>query len=517
MGRNTSDILAGRSMAVLALVTAAALLLPIVAAPFPPLHDYPFHLARADALAALAGQVGHPTPYRLGSFLLPNVGMDVLSLALTAVLPPAVAGRVFLGLVLLIQLGGVAALYRAVHGSWSPWPLLAGFVLYNWIFLYGFLSYLLGLGVMLWAAAAWIGMAGAGWPARLGVALAFSIALLFCHLVAFGLFGVLVGGLALHEAWTRRADRADALRHLLLPALPLLITLLVFFVLSPTAGEVRQPIAYHAWSGWKPLLARRVLLGSNPMLDLATLGPVALLVGGLALSRRVTLAPALRLPLAALVLTFVAMPFALFGSLFADARLPIAIVLVAIAATGLRNVSPRATLLGAGAIALLLTVRGVVIAQSWQQESRLIERHLAAFATLPPGSTLWAATAAPYPGLAYTSDAELDLWHPPLKHVASLAALDSDVFVPSSFADPFKQPIAVPPELAAAKRLQDDNPFKTPTAEALAEVVTRIRAVPLPGPSFLLLSYPAHLRGPIPPGLIEIERDPLFVLLRVEQ
>ena len=30
MGRNTSDILAGRSVAVLALVTAAALLLPIV-------------------------------------------------------------------------------------------------------------------------------------------------------------------------------------------------------------------------------------------------------------------------------------------------------------------------------------------------------------------------------------------------------------------------------------------------------------------------------------------------------
>ena len=96
-------------MAALALVVAAAVLLPILAAPLPPLHDYPFHLARVDALAALAGQVGHPTPYRLGSFLLPNVGMDVLSLGLTAALPPAIAGRVFLAFLLLTLLSGTAA------------------------------------------------------------------------------------------------------------------------------------------------------------------------------------------------------------------------------------------------------------------------------------------------------------------------------------------------------------------------------------------------------------------------
>ena len=70
----------------------------------PPLHDYPFHLARADALVALLGQVNHATPYQLGSFLLPNVAMDVVTLALTWVLLSPVAGRVFLA---LVQIGAL--------------------------------------------------------------------------------------------------------------------------------------------------------------------------------------------------------------------------------------------------------------------------------------------------------------------------------------------------------------------------------------------------------------------------
>lgn len=81
------------------------------------MHDYPFHLARAEALAALMGQVDRGTVYRLGSFLLPNEAMDVVTLALTAVLPVEVAGRVFLGLVQALLLGGVVALHRAQPGG----------------------------------------------------------------------------------------------------------------------------------------------------------------------------------------------------------------------------------------------------------------------------------------------------------------------------------------------------------------------------------------------------------------
>ena len=128
---------------------------------------------------------------------------------------------------------------------------------------------------MLWAVAAWLAMADAGRGRRLAVGVVAAVVLLFCHLVAFGLFAVVLGGLALHDALTQ--PRAGVVGRLFLPTLPVLVGLVLFVTLSPTAGEVRQPVAYHDWWGWKPLMAWRSLLSEQPGLDAATLGPVALL------------------------------------------------------------------------------------------------------------------------------------------------------------------------------------------------------------------------------------------------
>lgn len=524
MERDTAETGSGLGVAGLTLVAAVLVLVPLLAVAVPPLHDYPFHLARADALAALLGQVDHATPYQLGSFLLPNVAMDVVMLGLTSVLRPMIAGRVFLGLELLLLLGGAMALHRALHGRASPWPLLAALFLYNWVFLFGFTNYLFGVGVMLWGVAAWVAMSGSGWPARLGVALVFSIVLLLSHLVAFGLFGVMLAGLALHDTWLHRREGWPAFIRLVLPTLPLMTALLLFVALSPTAGEARQPIQSHGWIGWKPLMVRRALLSSEPWLDWLTLAPVAGMALALVVARRIRMAGAMTLPLVLLVVTFMLMPFGLFGSLFADMRLPLVILLAAIAATDVRRVPSRAAMLVAALLLALLAVRSGAIARSWIAEMPVFARHEAAFALVPPGSVLWAATAAPYPSFFYGSDAELALWHPPLKHVVSLASVGRDVFVPATFADPFKQPIAVPAALAAAKTLQFDNPFKTPTAAALAERADAIRALRASGhigwgaadQDYLLLSYPDRMQGALPPGLAVVVRDPLFLLLRLE-
>ena len=105
----------------------------------------------------------------------------------------------------------------------------------------------------------------------------------------------------------------------------------------------------------------------------------------------------------------------------------------------------------------------------------LIAEYEAAFDKLPPGATFYAASAEPYPKLAWETPAELARWHPPLKHIVSLASIGRDIFVAATWADRYQQPIEVLPGDAAAKQVQGDNPFLTPTAEKLADVVTRIR------------------------------------------
>lgn len=513
--------MASRGVYLLALGVGLAVVLPLLVVVYPPLHDYPFHLARADALAALAGQVGHGTPYEAGSFALANVAMDVVTLGLTAVMAPVVAGRVFLGLTLLVMLGGVVALHRVLHGRVSPWPWMAGFFLYNWIFLFGFTNYLFGVGMMLWSVAAWLALAR-GWVGwRLAAGCVAAVVLLFCHLSAFGVFAVVVGGLALGEVgerW-REARRLDV-GPLVVAAVPVVVAVGVFAAISPTAGDAGAPLAYHPWIGWKPLVAYRGVLGSIPWLDAVTIGPVVVVVAGLALGRRVGLAREMVVPLGLMAASFVVMPYGLFGSLYGDARLPIAILLLAIAATDVRAGAVRG--LGVAVVAVLvglLWVRGGVIAAQWRRTEPVIGGMVAAFAGLPAGSILYAATAEPYPSLAYRDAAELARWDPPLKHVASLASVGRAVFVPSTWADPAKQPIAVPSALMAAKRAQGDNPFQTRDGVALAgavEVIRGARAAGTDGAAYLLLLHPTLLAGAVPPGLRAVGDGEGFALFAVE-
>jgi hypothetical protein len=144
--------------AVLVSVVLLIVLMPLILCVVPPLHDYPFHLARADILASMNGSRFLQAHYQQGSFLLPNVGMDVVMIPLTRSMPIMLAGRVFLGIVVIVMLTGTIALHASLHRRLSPWPLLAGFFLYNWIFMYGFLNYVLGVGLMLWATAGWIAL-----------------------------------------------------------------------------------------------------------------------------------------------------------------------------------------------------------------------------------------------------------------------------------------------------------------------------------------------------------------------
>ena len=503
-----------------------AVLAPLVMTTVPPLHDYPFHLARADILASLPASAFLRAHYEQGSFLLPNVGMDVVMVPLTRLLRILVAGRVMLGLTLISMLTGTIALHAALHRRLSAWPLVSGFFMYNWIFLYGFLNYLLGVGLMLWATAGWVMLREreVGW--RLAWATVMAIALVFCHLAAFGLFAIVIAATELQRAaGALRTSRWAMLRGLALSGLPFAIALAVFIAISPAAGEAREAMAYHGGPGWKPLVAYRSLLTTIDWLDILTLSPLLAIIVLLALRHRLRLALPMAAPLCLLVLAFAVMPFYLFGGEVVDARLPIAILLVAIASTSVVGLKRRTRWwIGLSALTLL-SVRSVAIARDWIDSDARIAAFTEAFRLVPDGSTLYAATAGLYPSIDYRDAAGLALWHPPLKHVVSLASLGRDVFVPSTWSDPFQQPIHVVASVAPIKNLQGSNPFKTPSAAELDAVVRqigelRVELASKPGMTisprdYLLLLYPDRFQGDLPPGSQVIARSADFVLLQL--
>ena len=137
---------------------------------------------------------------------------------------------------------------------------------------------------------------------------------------------------------------------------------------------------------------------------------------------------------------------------------------MAIASTSLSTagLSARTTrLIGLCAFGLL-AARSADITRDWLEADTRLEPVVEAFRQLPDGATLYAATAAPYPSLDYGDAAGLALWHPPLKHVAALASLGRDIFVPSTWSNPFTQPLRVVPRLTPIKDFHGEVPLKTP-------------------------------------------------------
>ncbi len=73
-------------------------------------------------------------------------------------------------------------------------PLAAGVLIYNEVLLVGVMNYIFGIGLALWALAAWIALRDRNSSWGIVVSTLFVIALFFCHLFAVGLYGLGLAG-----------------------------------------------------------------------------------------------------------------------------------------------------------------------------------------------------------------------------------------------------------------------------------------------------------------------------------
>src|SRR6266852_3897218 len=172
------------------LILAAALLAPIWSAAFPPLLDYPNHLARSFVLAHLHDPVfTFSRFYRADWGAYPYLGMDASLAVLGRVFPIETAGRVFLSLCALTLPAAAWFFLRQANpgeDSTAFWTLL---VAGNVFFLQGFLNFDLSLAAGFLALGLWL-----RWLAKKSIArwiaaiVAFTL-VYFAHLLGFAIAG----------------------------------------------------------------------------------------------------------------------------------------------------------------------------------------------------------------------------------------------------------------------------------------------------------------------------------------
>jgi len=322
--------------------------IPILTQPLPPIEDYVNHLARMHVIASVGSDPDLARFYEINWQIVPNLMMDLIVPTLAQLMGIYKAGQVFTVMAFALILSGTFVLNRALFGRWSLVPLAAAPLLYNYLFLIGVMNYMFGIGLVLWATAAWIALRERAWPWRMAVSAAFAIALFFCHLFALGVYGLALLAIELGRLWSRRSE--PLMPRLIdfcatgLPFVPVLLMLLA----SPTWGLSGK----NSWDSIGKIDGLKYVV--EVYSDTVAFMLIGAFAVGIVWSLRHRLLRFHQVGLMLLAVggaAYMALPRMMFATYMADQRLPIAWVFLVIACI---DVEMRHRLVRRGFLALLL-------------------------------------------------------------------------------------------------------------------------------------------------------------------
>ena len=473
-----------------AIISAIPLLLYAPA----PLEDWPNHLSRVAILHdMLHGPSAWSAYYQIGTFLLPNVALDVGLLGLMHLgVGIDAASTFFLVLVYGLFISG-ACLLASAFKAFDPSKILLAVVLFysNPLF-FGFVNYVIGVAFLSLFVAFWLSARNTFVKALFAIAGA--VVTFFCHIVSAGVFVAILGCIDLVRIIQSRSHWRPQSANLTSSLAAAVVGLL--FCLSPfssvdyggsfwvNSGSFGPVIGFLLWKAEQII---RIIGGAGALHDLSIgLGMAVFLV-------ILAMVAAMRMPLTAIAavgalwLLFAIAPESTGGGSFLDSRLPLIPLMLMVCAARFSWRSWRGRNLAIGTLASLCLVRTITIVQAWEIGHDVLTRYADEVKTLAPGSVIISARGSEFVPWR-------EWWLPPLAAWASFAARQG-LFVPSVFADGTQQPLVLK---SAYRPFADVMPMYTPAQ--FSQATDRIHGLcgQIANPVYLLIVYPTPAMQTLP-------------------
>jgi hypothetical protein len=400
---------------------------PLFLVTFPPFLDYYSHLARVHITASIGA---FSEFYAVNEITPPNVALDVIVGALQKIVPLETAGWLFIVSIPLIQFSGLWMLNRTLHGRQAVpiGPLLGSLIVYNSVLTMGFLSYLFGLGLMLWMFWLWLLVRERSAWIAVTAGTAATLVLYFAHIIVLGLYGIVVFG---YELQRLLEDRKKAVRErsffFLRSGIPFLPPALLY--VTSFHGDM-QLVQYsqNYLLGKLHAIIGILSTGSSPLI-LSVAGPA--IVGALAMSLgRAKFSSSMILPVTMLTLMFLVAPTTLGDGRYFEDRLVLPIALLICACVHVEFRDRGRALAVMGALLAVLAIRGVDLSRDFMRFDAEVRRSLQLFERIEPRSTVAVAIDTTHPEYSWSARGRAN-WH-----VASLAALKAPIFVATTHAQP---------------------------------------------------------------------------------
>jgi hypothetical protein len=493
------------TIAALFVVLIAIASIPVLTHTLPPLSDYINHLGRTYVINHAGSDPDLARFYFTNWQVLPNLMIDVAMLVLAPFMDIYRAGQVFTIAAFVAILSGTLALNRALFGYWSALPLAAAPLLYNGVLLVGVMNYVFGIGLALWAFAAWVALREKFWPLRLVVSTLFAVTLFFCHLYVVGVYGLVVLAFELHRMWERRTEPfVPKLVEFASAGIPFLFVIALLSV-SPTLRSVNEYYwtangkidglfmavdvyyAAVAFALMASILAAVVWASRYGMLRFHPVGWMVLAVGAV---------------------VYLAMPRELFAAHMADQRLPIALAFVLIACVQVEFRHPLVRRGFAAMLVVLLAARVIEVQVVWDRLGVVSAAFSRSVGLIERGARVLVVHGDRASG-DDVSDFEL-------VHAASLATIERSALVSTTFTVKGKQVLRVRDNYKRYVETEDRTPPTVPyfVQAAHKDMPYFFANWPLHF-DYVYILFTKHGANPDPTDLKQLVDGPSFQLYRV--
>lgn len=409
---------------VLALVLIGSVL-PLLYPAIPPLIDLPGHMGRyrieIDALN------GVPSPFYAFQWQLSgNLGIDLLIVPIAKIFGLELGTKLIVLAIPMLTTIGLLWISREVHGRIVPTVLFGLPFAYGHPFIFGFVNYTLSMALALVAFALWLRLERLGhYRLRALVFVIIAPLIWLCHIYGWGTLCLLAASAEIVHQHDRHKRWVPALRDAALNGLSLTppLLLMVAWRSGHVGGEVgpwptfaNLPIIVQTKTSWyAETLRDHWELFDRAMVAFATLMLVVpILEKWLSYSRNLAASALI------LLIVFLAMPYVVFGSAYADMRLTPYIFMIAFAGIRFRPQAKPVQRSVAALVALaFFAVRTGATTVSFYQHAVADNKALGALEHVPPGARL----------VTFVGRTCLTAWHTNhMEHLPALAIVRRHAF-----------------------------------------------------------------------------------------
>lgn len=420
---------AGRYILPLYVALSILLCAPFVRLTFPPFSDYPNHLARSYVVMHYAEVPLFQAAYRREYGPIYNLAMDLVVPPLARVTGLAVAGRIFLILLIATYAAGCYLLAATIYGGRTWLAFVPLMFAYNSPLMMGFVNYYFGVALYLVAFACWLRWKRAWTPVGVLAFACLAVACYLSHLTSIGFLGVSVVCVSAYEYFTERPP----LLGMWITGFSFLPAAVLYLICARRYAPTGSAIQWNTVKG-KLIVLLAVIRTYDVGTDIALLVCVAVCVAFLILkSNGVSVSVPILSCGVVLLLGYVVTPLVVLTSSAVDARFvwP-GFVLIVLAFRP--RIRPRYGAICFTCLVLIFLVRAGIVWSYWRDLDVKISRMVRVFDQLPREQKIFPAHFVS-PGV---KAAKLDA---AVRHVVCYAVISRDAYVPTTFAIKGQQPI----------------------------------------------------------------------------